>query len=202
VRTGPSCWSGVGHSSTLGSVKRQPTSKFLSLVLRHRPDKIGLELDRAGWVDIDELLRALAAHGHGMTRADLEDLVADNDKQRFVLDRSTGRIRANQGHSIEVDLELPDAEPPAELYHGTPIRNAESISTVGLTRQARHAVHLSPDVETARRVGARRGAHVVFRVNAEAMYRDGHRFAVSANGVWLTQSVPPRYLDLLTEAAN
>ncbi|MGI8680007.1 MAG: RNA 2'-phosphotransferase [Jatrophihabitans sp.] len=172
------------------------TSKFLSLVLRHRPDKIGVALDPAGWVKVNELLAALAKCGQPLTRAELDAVVAESDKQRFVIDRSADRIRANQGHSIEVDLGLSEATPPAVLYHGTPTRNLDSIFAEGLCKQARHAVHLSLDVETAHRVGARRGGHVVVRVDASAMHEDGHRFAVSANGVWLTDAVPARYLSV------
>lgn len=172
------------------------TSKFLSLVLRHRPETIGVVLDNGGWVNIDDLRAAMAKHGHPISRDGVETVVAENDKQRFVIDRTTDRIRANQGHSVDVNLGLPDSVPPDVLYHGTPTRYVKSILAEGLLKKGRHAVHLSPDVATARRVGARRGAHVVLTVNAGAMQADGHRFSVSANGVWLTDSVPPQYLDI------
>jgi len=171
-------------------------SKFLSLVLRHRPETIGVVLDNGGWVDIEDLRAAIAKHGHPISREELETVVAESDKQRFVIDRTTDRIRANQGHSVDVDLGLPESVPPDVLYHGTPIRDLESILTEGLLKKGRHAVHLSPDVATAHSVGSRRGAHVVLTVNAGAMQADGHRFSVSANGVWLTDSVPPQYLDI------
>ena len=183
-------------------VNQVRTSKFLSLVLRHRPDKIGLTLDPAGWTGIDALLEAMAQHGHPITRASLEALVAESDKQRFVIDPSTDCIRANQGHSLDVDLGLPDATPPAVLYHGTPTRNLDSIFAEGVCKQARHAVHLSSDVETAHRVGARRGVHVVLRVEAGTMHDVGHRFSVSANGVWLTDTVPPCYLSVHASRAG
>jgi len=172
-------------------------SKLLSRILRHDPASVGITLDPAGWVEVDTLLSALREHGHLLSRAELERLVATSDKQRFALDPATDRIRANQGHSVAVDLGLPPAVPPQRLYHGTPIRNVESILAHGIRRGARHDVHLSPDVETARRVGARRGRCAVLVVEAGAMHADGQLFSVSANGVWLTSQVPARYLSLL-----
>ncbi|MEU5374937.1 RNA 2'-phosphotransferase [Streptomyces sp. NPDC005968] len=167
-------------------------SKYLSKHLRHQPERIGLTLDEAGWVEIDTLLAAAAAHGFRITRAELDHVVACNDKKRFAVEG--GRIRASQGHSVDVDLGLPPATPPAYLYHGTVARHLDAIRAEGLRPMNRHDVHLSPDRETATRVGARRGRPVVLGVDAEAMHRDGHVFHVSANGVWLTRSVPPRYL--------
>ncbi|KUH38706.1 MULTISPECIES: RNA 2'-phosphotransferase [Streptomyces] len=167
-------------------------SKYLSRHLRHEPERIGLVLDAHGWVPVDDLLHALARHGVPLSRAELEHVVASSDKQRFALDGD--RIRANQGHSVEVDLALPPAEPPAYLYHGTVAASLDAIRADGLRPMGRHHVHLSPDRETARRVGARRGRPVVLAVDAAAMHRDGHVFRVSANGVWLTDAVPPRYL--------
>lgn len=170
-------------------------SKFLSRVLRHAPSSVGVVLDPAGWVSVDELLAALDRHGHSIDRQHLERVVATSDKQRFALDPLTGRIRANQGHSIAVDLRLPAAVPPDRLFHGTPTRDLDSIAARGLVPGSRHAVHLSADEPTAHRVGARRGEHVVLGVDARRMHGDGHVFTVSANGVWLVESVPPRYLD-------
>ncbi|MEU1162450.1 RNA 2'-phosphotransferase [Streptomyces sp. NPDC005921] len=167
-------------------------SKYLSKHLRHQPERIGLTLDEAGWVEIDTLLAAVAAHGFPVTREELDHVVASNDKQRFAIDGS--RIRASQGHSIEVELGLPPAPPPPYLYHGTVARNLDAIRTEGLRPMNRHDVHLSADRETATRVGARRGRPVVLSVDAGAMHRDGHVFHVSANGVWLTRAVPPEYL--------
>jgi putative RNA 2'-phosphotransferase len=174
-------------------------SKLLSRILRHDPASVGIALDPAGWVEVDTLLSALAEHGHRLSRAELQHLVATSDKQRFALDPATDRIRANQGHSIAVDLGLPVAVPPDRLYHGTPAGNVESILAHGIHRGSRHDVHLSPDVETARRVGARRGRCAVLVVDARAMHRDGEPFSVSANGVWLTRQVPARYLSRLAE---
>ncbi|MGK5695021.1 RNA 2'-phosphotransferase [Streptomyces sp. URMC 128] len=167
-------------------------SKYLSKHLRHQPERIGLALDEGGWVEIDALIAAAGAHGFRFTRSELDHVVATNDKRRFAVEGT--RIRASQGHSVEVDLGLPTATPPAHLYHGTVARALDAIRAEGLRSMNRHAVHLSPDRETATRVGARRGRPVVLAVDAAAMHRDGHVFHVSANGVWLTQAVPPRYL--------
>jgi putative RNA 2'-phosphotransferase len=169
-------------------------SKRLSFVLRHRPDSVGLVLDDAGWVAVDELLAALAAHGMRLTRAELDHVVATNDKRRFEFDGSGTRIRASQGHSVPVALGHATVEPPAELFHGTVQRFLEAILREGLRPGNRHAVHLSPDVATARAVGARRGRPVVLRVDAAAMAADGWTFTRSANGVWLVEAVPPSYL--------
>lgn len=169
-------------------------SKRLSLVLRHRPETVGITLDPHGWVDVATLLDALAAHGPALTRDDLDRVVADNDKQRFEWDVERDRIRARQGHTVEVDLQLEPAAPPDVLFHGTPTRNVEAIRREGLDPRRRHHVHLSPDEETAHRVGARRGEHVVLRVDAAAMVTAGHEFWVSSNGVWLTDGVPPGFL--------
>ncbi|MGV9388801.1 RNA 2'-phosphotransferase [Streptomyces olivaceus] len=175
-----------------GDRRAVKVSKYLSKHLRHRPDLIGLTPDAAGWVEIDTLIAAAAAHGFRFTRAELDHVVATNDKRRFAIRGS--RIRANQGHSIEVDLALPATAPPPYLYHGTVSRHLDAIRSEGLLPMNRHDVHLSPDRETATRVGARRGRPVVLPVDAATMHRDGLVFRVSANGVWLTAAVPPRYL--------
>jgi putative RNA 2'-phosphotransferase len=167
-------------------------SKYLSKHLRHQPERIGLTLDEAGWVEIDTLIEAAAAHGFRFTRAELDHVVEFNDKRRFAVEN--GRIRASQGHTVEVDLGLPSAAPPPYLYHGTVAACLGAIRAEGLRAMKRHAVHLSPDRETATRVGARRGRPVVLCVDAGAMHRDGHVFRVSDNGVWLTEAVPPDYL--------
>ena len=167
-------------------------SKYLAKHLRHRPERIGLTLDAGGWTSVPDLLDAAARHGFPFTRAELEHVVAVNDKRRYALDGD--RIRAVQGHSIDVDLGLPAVPPPELLYHGTTEAAAPAIRREGLRRMDRHAVHLSPDTETARRVGARRGRPVVLVVEAGRMAADGHEFRVSANGVWLADAVPPEYL--------
>ncbi|MCX5558971.1 RNA 2'-phosphotransferase [Streptomyces sp. NBC_00038] len=167
-------------------------SKYLSKHLRHQPERIGLTLGEGGWVEIGTLIEAAAAHGFRFTREELDHVVATNDKRRFAVEGT--RIRASQGHSVEVDLALPAATPPAYLYHGTVARNLDAIRAEGLKPMNRHDVHLSPDRETATRVGARRGRPVVLSVDAAAMDSDGHVFHVSANGVWLTGAVPPEYI--------
>ena len=179
---------------TMNPKQQVKTSKFLSKHLRHAQEQLGLTLAPGGWVDIETLLAACAAQGVPLTHAELEDIVRGSDKQRFALDETGTRIRANQGHSTEVDLQLEPAEPPPVLYHGTPERNRPVILESGLDRMDRHHVHLSPDVETARKVGARRGKPILLAVDAAAMRRDGHTFYRSANGVWLVDEVPAKYL--------
>jgi putative RNA 2'-phosphotransferase len=167
-------------------------SKFLSRHLRHRPGDIGLTLDEGGWVDVDELLDACRRAGVVISRDELAQVVTANDKQRFSL--VGDRIRANQGHSVDVDLGLEAVRPPDVLYHGTIAANLPAIRVEGLRPMQRHDVHLSADVDTAKRVGARRGKPVVLTVQAEAMYAEGYEFRVSENGVWLVSAVPPRFL--------
>lgn len=171
-----------------------PASKFLSLVLRHRPDLIGLSLDAAGWAEIEELIRLSRAH-RPLARELIEAVVASSDKQRFAISEDGKRIRANQGHSIDVDLALEVVAPPERLYHGTAARFVEAIRREGLSRRSRHHVHLSADVDTARRVGARHGKPVVLVVRATEMAAAGHVFHRSANGVWLTDAVPVAFID-------
>jgi len=169
-------------------------SKYLSKYLRHAPQELGLTLQPGGWVAVDELLVAADKNGFPISYDELVDCVETNDKQRFAFDETGDRIRANQGHSVEVDLQLEEREPPEFLYHGTVELFLPSILKEGLIRGKRHHVHLSKDVETARKVGSRRGKPVVLQVDARRMHRDGHKFLLSANGVWLTDTVPPGYL--------
>jgi putative RNA 2'-phosphotransferase len=171
-------------------------SKRLSFVLRHRPDSVGLVLDDAGWVGVDDLLAALARSGTRLTRAELDAVVAGNDKRRFAFDDSGTRIRASQGHSVAVALGYPTETPPDVLFHGTVQRFLPAILAEGLRPGNRHAVHLSPDVATASAVGGRRGRPVVLRVDTAAMAAAGFPFTRSANGVWLTAAVPARYLQI------
>lgn len=169
-------------------------SRFLALVLRHEPARAGVALDAQGWVDVDALLAGAAAAGLPLDRAGLAEVVATNDKRRFALSDDGRRIRASQGHSVAVDLDLPPAVPPGVLYHGTPESSVASILASGLERRSRRHVHLSPDVATAIRVGARRGRPVVLEVAAGEMHAAGHGFFLSANGVWLVDAVPPGFL--------
>lgn len=171
-------------------------SKFLSLVLRHEPERIGIALDEAGWTDVDGLLAAAASHGVVITREELEEIVASSDKQRFALSADGARIRANQGHSVPVELGLAPLAPPVLLYHGTPSRFVESIRATGLRKGERHHVHLSADAETARIVGSRRGPPVILIVRAADMANAGHVFYRSENGVWLVEHVPPEFLEI------
>ena len=173
------------------------TSKFLSLILRHQPEKIGLVLDANGWADIDELLRLSAAKGRPLTRALLEEVVVTNDKQRFVLSEDGTKIRANQGHSVSVDLGLVPMVPPPVLFHGTATRFLESIRQQGLLKGSRQHVHLSPDEATAIKVGQRHGKPIVLKIAAGKMQRDGHQFFHSANDVWLTDHVPAACLEVV-----
>lgn len=167
-------------------------SKYLAKHLRHEPERIGIALDAHGWVRVDVLLEAAAAHGFPISRAELEQVVAGNDKRRYEI--KGDRIRAGQGHTVPVDLGLQVVEPPAFLYHGTAARNLAVIRVEGLRPMARHHVHLSPDRETAFRVGARKGKPVVLVVDSGAMYAAGHEFRVSANGVWLADHVPASFI--------
>ncbi|MGP3969834.1 RNA 2'-phosphotransferase [Streptomyces sp. 6N223] len=169
-------------------------SKYLARHLRHDPARIGVTLDPQGWVGVDELLDAAARDGFRITRAELEHVVATNDKRRYALDGDRDRIRASQGHTVAVDLGLAPVEPPAFLFHGTVGRFLAAIRAEGLKPMARQHVHLSPDRETATRVGARRGRPVILTVDAGTMHRAGHVFHRSENGVWLTAAVPPAFL--------
>lgn len=173
-------------------------SKYLSLILRHMPDKAGIILDANGWTDVKELL----SKTHTMMDF-LERAVATNSKKRFEFNDDKTKIRACQGHSIDVDLGLPRAEPPWTLYHGTAKKNVALIEKSGLNKMSRQHVHLSRDVETAEKVGQRHCGMenaVVFRVAAQEMYKDGYHFFLSKNGVWLTDTVPPQYLSIWTES--
>jgi putative RNA 2'-phosphotransferase len=181
-----------GERNTMDARRAVRVSKYLAAHLRHHPERIGLTLDGGGWALVPDLLDAAARHGFPFTRAELEHVVATDGKQRYALDGD--RIRAVQGHSVDVDLGLPVTAPPDLLYHGTTGRFVAAIRREGLRPMGRHAVHLSADTATARRVGARRGPPVVHVVDAARMAADGHEFRVSANGVWLTAAVPPRYL--------
>ncbi len=176
------------------SADRERASRFLSLVLRHRPELIGLELDAQGWAEVEDVVAKSARANRPLSRALIEALVRTSDKQRFALSPDGRKIRANQGHSVAVDLALPPGMPPERLYHGTATRFVEAIRREGLLPRSRRLVHLSADVETARTVGARHGEPQVLEVDAGTMHRAGHMFMRAANGVWLVERVPPEYL--------
>jgi putative RNA 2'-phosphotransferase len=184
---------GGGHNPVVERERLVKVSKRMSRALRHSPERVGLRLDPAGWVPLGSLLTALR-----LARAEVEAVVAGDDKQRFALRRDevgVEWIRASQGHSVPVDLGLAPQQPPPVLFHGTGAAALDSIRATGLNRGGRHHVHLSADRETARRVGARRGGRVVvLTVEAGAMARQGHLFFRSDNGVWLTGTVPVAYL--------
>jgi putative RNA 2'-phosphotransferase len=169
-------------------------SKFLSFILRHQPDAIGLALDPQGWVSIDELVEKGNASGTRFSRDNLLQIVEASDKKRFSVSADGLRIRAAQGHSVSVELGLSPREPPAVLYHGTAVRFVDSILSGGLKPQKRQQVHLSVDVATAHRVGQRYGKPFIFKIDALRMHRQGFRFYLADNGVWLIDQVPPEFL--------
>lgn len=169
-------------------------SKYLSRHLRHQPERIGITLSSGGWVSVNELLAACQKHRFSINREELDLVVELNDKQRFSFDSTGTLIRANQGHTVEVDLQLKPVVPPHILYHGTGHKAVDSILQTGLCKISRHHVHLSADIPTATTVGARHGKPVIFAIDAVAMHSSGYEFYCSDNGVWLVDNVPPEYL--------
>jgi putative RNA 2'-phosphotransferase len=169
-------------------------SRFLSLVLRHQPQKIGLKLDEQGWTDVQELLERINSHGLALSREQLQEVVETNEKKRFAFSPDGTRIRASQGHSISVNLALDPQTPPDALYHGTATRFLDSILVSGLQPQRRQSVHLSQDVTTAINVGKRHGKPVVLVIDARKMHDNGQQFFLSENGVWLVDHVHPQFL--------
>lgn len=170
-------------------------SKFLSLVLRHQPEKINISLDANGWTDVDILVQQCNEHGVPLDIDLLEEVVFTNDKQRFAFNEDQTLIRANQGHSVSVDLDLPVSIPPGQLYHGTVEKFLVIIQQNGLQKMARQHVHLSRDIETAQKVGSRRGKPVILIIDTQKMQADGFKFYLSNNGVWLTEEVPVQYIN-------
>lgn len=173
-------------------------SKFISMILRHKPQVIGITLDEHGWADVNELIKGINETGEEIefSKDTLETIVKTDKKQRYSFSQDRTLIRANQGHSIPVDVELEKKEPPKVLYHGTGVKSVKAIQEQGLLPMERLYVHLSTDVETATNVGKRHGTPVIFQVNAEQMQKDGYDFFQSVNGVWLTKEVPTKYLEL------
>ena len=174
-------------------MRLKDTSKFLSLILRHKPETIGICLDEHGWANVDELIAGIAK-SHEFNMDILEEIVRTDEKQRYSFNEDKTLIRANQGHSIPVDLEFEAVEPPEELWHGTGEKYVPSIDAQGLLAKSRLYVHLSGDEETAVKVGSRHGKPVLYIVKSGQMYRDGYEFYRSVNGVWLTKKVPVNYL--------
>lgn len=170
-------------------------SVFISLVLRHKPDAAGITLDEHGWANVDELINGINNTGRKIDMTMLEEIVKTDNKQRYSFNEDKTLIRANQGHSIPVDVELKEQEPPELLYHGTADRFLDNIMTEGLKPMSRLYVHLSKDVETAKKVGKRHGNPVVLKVYSRQMNRDGVEFYLSENGVWLTKKVDAEYLE-------
>lgn len=170
------------------------TSKFLSLILRHEPERAGLKLGDAGWVGVDELLQAVNSHGVTLTLDQLKHIVATSDKKRFALSEDGMRIRASQGHSVEIDLQYPPQIPPEVLYHDTAVRFLDSIRRHGLQKMERHDVHLSAETKVTVQVGGRHGKPALLTIRAGDMHRAGFVFRCSANGVWLVDHVPPQFI--------
>jgi len=175
------------------------TSKYLSLVLRHRPEAVGLRLDGEGWANIDDVVRLSGTYGRALSKELITEVVRTSDKQRFAISDDGNSIRANQGHSVEVDLNLPPSAPPDVLCHGTSTRFIRSIRSQGLLPGARQHVHLSVTQSAAIAVGKRHGKPTVLTIDALAMRKDGHLFYISINGVWLTREVPPQYITFSNE---
>ncbi|UPT69138.1 MAG: RNA 2'-phosphotransferase [Sphingobacteriales bacterium JAD_PAG50586_3] len=169
-------------------------SKFISLVLRHKPETIGVTLDENGWADVADLLQKFNAHGTAITFDELKAIVDENTKKRFAFNDDFTKIRANQGHSVEVDLKLQPQTPPAILYHGTALKNLDSIKEKGLLKGERQHVHLSDNIATATQVGSRHGKPIVLHIDTVTMLADGHIFYLSDNNVWLTDFVPAEYI--------
>lgn len=185
----------------MDKTKTKKISKFMSLVLRHRPETIGLQLDPSGWVSIRKLLEGMRAQGKPLTREQLNAVVAENDKQRFEISDDGSQIRARQGHSVAVDLGYDEVEPPELLRHGTPMQFVAAIRKQGLTKQKRHHVHLHEDPNMASIVGSRRGEPVVLTVDAKKMAAAGYKFYVTENNVWLTDCVPPEFIHFPTASS-
>jgi putative RNA 2'-phosphotransferase len=169
-------------------------SKFLSLVLRHQPETIGIRLDKNGWTDVTELIEKAGKCGIMFNRDILNHIVDTNSKKRFAFNDTFDKIRASQGHSVEIELGYTNQKPPQILFHGTGEKSVQSILQTGLEKRNRHHVHLCSDFETAIKVGQRHGKPFVFKVLAEQMHKDNFEFFISENGVWLTDNVPPKYL--------
>ena len=175
--------------------KLDKLSVFISLVLRHKPDAVGINLDEHGWANVEELIDGINNTGRKINMEILEEIVRTDNKQRYSFNEDKTLIRANQGHSIPVDVELKEQEPPEFLYHGTADRFIKAITTEGLKPMSRLYVHLSKDIETANKVGKRHGKPVILKVHSGQMYQDGIKFYLSENGVWLTKIVDVKYME-------
>ena len=174
-------------------------SKFIAYILRHNPSAVGMELDEHGWADVNALIAGVCKTGRFLNMQTLEEIVETDNKQRFSFNNDRTKIRANQGHSFEVDVEMKVCPPPDTLYHGTAEKYIESIRKNGILKKSRNYVHLSKDIETAKKVGSRHGKTVVLKIDTRQMYEDGYIFLLSANGVWQTEHVAFKYV---TEEIN
>lgn len=172
----------------------QSISKYMSLILRHKPEVIGICIDEHGWANVEKLIQGIAKNNPGFNMEALEEIVKTDNKQRYSFNDDKTLIRANQGHSIQVDVELEEKEPPNVLYHGTGEKYVTSIDKNGLIPKSRLYVHLSRDIETARAVGKRHGKEIIYSFNSAQMHKDGYKFYLSKNGIWLTKKVPMKYL--------
>ncbi len=178
-------------------MKTTNISRYIALLLRHHPEKAGLCLDEHGWVEVEALIQGVRRRYPEFNRAVLDEIVARDSKQRYAYNQDKTCIRANQGHSIPVDVELKQALPPTVLYHGTGEKYVESIQKVGLIPKSRLYVHLSTDIQTAIQVGKRHGQPVVYQIDTQQMIHDGFIFYISANHIWLTKAVPVQYLKII-----
>lgn len=178
------------------NMKLNKLSRYISLILRHKPEVIGITLDEHGWANVSELIEGINKQQE-FDMAMLEEIVATDDKQRYSFNNDKTKIRANQGHSIPVDVELPETEPPEFLWHGTGQKYTKSINKIGLIPKTRLYVHLSADESTAKKVGTRHGELAMYKVKSGEMFKDGYKFYLSVNGVWLTEAVPTKYLEQL-----
>lgn len=181
-------------SNKNNKAKYTSLGKFLSLVLRHKPEVINITLDEYGWANVEELINGInATSNYSITTEILEQIVANNNKNRYSFNKDKTLIRANQGHSVSVDVELEECEPPDVLYHGTAHKFTCSIEEVGIIPKSRLYVHLSTDIDTATKVGERHGSPIIYSVEAKRMYYDGYKFYKSVNGIWLTKFIPVEY---------
>lgn len=178
----------------MNEIETKRISKFLSLILRHQPETIGLKLDENGWADVEELRERSAKKKVYFSLEELDEVVETNNKKRFAFNEDKTKIRASQGHSINIDLALEALQPPDFLYHGTAEANISSILEKGIEKRSRQHVHLSTDKETATKVGMRHGKPIILTIRTGKMYEDGIAFYLSANGVWLTEFVDPKYI--------
>lgn len=178
-------------------MKTTNISRYIALLLRHHPEKAGLCLDEHGWAEVEALIQGVRRRYPEFNRAVLDEIVARDSKQRYTYNQDKTCIRANQGHSIPVDVELKQALPPTILYHGTGEKYVESIQKVGLIPKSRLYVHLSTDIQTAIQVGKRHGQPVVYQIDTQQMIHDGFIFYISANHIWLTKAVPVQYLKII-----